>query len=52
MAVPVIDAAGHLRGALSVSTLLTRLTAETEAAIGEALVAGTRRLTATLPVGD
>lgn len=52
VAVPVIDAAGHLRGALSVSTLLTRLTAETEAAIGEALVAGTRRLTATLPVGD
>lgn len=52
VALAVIDASGRLRGALSVSTLLTRLNAETEAVIGAALRAGTKRLTATLPVGD
>ena len=52
MAVSVIDAAGHLRGALSVSTLLTRLTPDTEAVLTGALVAAGRRLTAILPVGD
>lgn len=52
VAVSVIDAAGHLRGALSVSTLLTRLTPDTEAVLTGALVAAGRRLTAILPVGD
>lgn len=52
VAVPVIDAAGHLRGALSVSTLLTRLNADTETVMTNALMAGTGRLARTLPVGD
>lgn len=52
VAVPVIDASGRVRGALSVSTLLTRLDPETEAGIARALIVGARRLTDTLPVGD
>lgn len=52
VAIPVIDASGRVRGALSVSTLLTRLDLETETGMTRALLVGTRRLTETLPVGD
>ena len=52
VAVPVVDAAGSLRGALSVSTLLTRLDDEAEAVMRRALAAGAKHLADTLPVGD
>ena len=52
VAVPVVDAAGSLRGALSISTLLTRLNDESEAVMRRALAAGALHLTNTLPVGD
>lgn len=52
VAVPVVDSAGSLRGALSVSTLLTRLNDEAEAVMLRALASGAKHLTDTLPVGD
>lgn len=52
VAVPVVDSSGRLRGALSVSTLLTRLNPETETGIARSLIVAARRLTDTLPVGD
>lgn len=52
VAVPVIDGAGRLRGALSISTLLTRLNSETEAAMTKVLIADARHLAGSLPIGD
>ena len=50
VAVPVWDRQGHLRGALSVSTLLTRLTPEAEALFIQTLRDGAGDLRKTLPV--
>lgn len=52
VAVAVVDAAGSLRGALSISTLLTRLDDEVEAHMRRALALGAKHLTDILPVGD
>lgn len=51
VAVPVIDPAGHLRGALSVSTLVSRFDTGLEQAILDALRAAARDLSASLPSG-